>query len=47
MDAIKALAAKIDVAEFQHFDALETGAITDLNDLELAYVGGGTGDVCF
>jgi len=47
MNAIKALAANIDVAEFQHFDALETGAMTELNELELAFVGGGTGDVCF
>jgi len=39
--------AQIETVELVEIDAEATQAAGELNELELAFVGGGTGDVCF
>ena len=39
--------AQVETVEVVEIDAEANKAVVELNDLELAFVGGGTGDVCF
>ncbi len=49
MNATYTISSELDTNEMQDLRtaARDGNAIAELTDLELAFVGGGTGDVCF